>query len=110
MFTHNTPWTDIYGITHAAAVFAVKYASLSEQANQDKQLQEDGTYQTNNNGSKYMNYRMVYWISQEAKDDGVKPLTYQDATGNWDLHVQLTETPADLIAACESHFQTTVLA
>lgn len=105
-------FTDVHGVTHAAAVFQVDGVNMYGNSNKSLTLDELGIMQENESVNSTVDFSARFWASQEAKDAGKLPMAFSvvDAGGlNEQTTFNLSELTApfemdkaDIVAAAET--------
>lgn len=93
-------FTDVHGVSHAAAVFQVDGINMYGNNNKSITLDELGIMQENESANSTVDFSARFWASQEAKDSGKLPMVFSvvDAGG---LNEQTSFTLSELVAPFE---------
>lgn len=63
-------FTDIYGVTHAAAVFAIDGININNHSSRRIYLDELGAIKEDETVTYSVDFSARFWASQQAKDEG----------------------------------------
>jgi len=116
MFKHT--FENKYGMSLVNAVFAINIArvSKSNDFSISLDLNKGAERQQTETSHSYVNYDVVYWIDQAAKDAGSQPLSYETDPNMPEANLSFApddgvviETAEQLEAECEAHFKKNIL-
>lgn len=114
-FTYTGTITDSYGITHTNPIFVIEnFAQQVHSSVYGSYNYETGEFASEESDTRHVNYTVMFWTNQSAKDDGANALMFsrssQRANNNYNFMTDSTlPTAASILVACEEHFLQNVL-